>query len=495
MFIFQNYEIRAFLFHRLSRVCIATMSMLNDKRLLTVCGTIFVIGLVLLIASYVESVIAQARISTRITERTARIAPPLGIAGTDPLSLRASIKRLAHARLSLTLEQNTPINAWRVYTSLYPISFLSALGHAEAARLALIENPSYRMTRQYRQALTRAIYFGERDGARYRAVLADVLRDQKRRHYSFAGLITQDSLIAMSESIAVRMKETRAQITRSVCSHNNLSTCAPVRKAHEIKHSATNTDSFDTKMLERALPFFTKGRNLSPDTIVGLIDSACVRELPGPHYLLHTKLEHGERIHYLNELRFLKIRNAAPAQEFLSARGVSYALYRPMNFYVCNESQYDLGMAYALKYAAERLPVSPHSVIEEERVRTILARTDGTARDVEELALMLAQRSAHLDGLVERVAQQMDHVARTYDTTIPVDISPYELFSRYAAFPSLFLLHNVYAGESEYPKPAHDADALRSFLKELVPYEKAVRDIGLEKLIESNQTLRELDNP
>ena len=471
------------------------MNLLNSQHLIVSCGTILAIGLWLITASWFEVIEQQTRTSTLITERTARLAPPFGIAGTDPRALKTSTALLAHARLSLALEQKTPANAWRVYSSLYPISFLSALGHAEEARLTFIENPSYRMARQYRQALTRAIYFGERDGARYSAVLTEVLRDQKRRHYSFAGLITQDSLIAMSESIAVRMKETRAQIARSVCSHNNLSTCTPVRKAHEIKHSATNTDSFDTKMLERALPFFTKGRNLSPDTIVGLIDSACVRELPGPHYLLHTKLEHGERIHYLNELRFLKIRNAAPAQEFLSARGVSYALYRPMNFYVCNESQYDLGMAYALKYAAERLPVSPHSVIEEERVRTILASTNGITRDIEELTLMLAQRSAHLDGLVERIAQQMDHVARTYDTTIPVDISPYELFSRYAAFPSLFLLHNVHAGESEYPKPAHDADALRSFLKELVPYEKAVRDIGLEKLIESNQTLRELDNP
>ncbi len=423
----------------------------------------------------------------------ARFAPPFGIAGTDPHLLHEEVRSLARAQYRLALAQDTVGDGWRVYTSLHPVAFLSALADLESKRIAYIQNPSPLAARKYLRALTRVASLGRQDAEKFHeALLYYTERNKEWIFNGLAGRWSGKNMMHTATTIRTRMEET-AQSVRYIqeCTQNIVCPSPDPRKVSN-KYPPYSTLTPAQKNIEK---FFNAYSPSSGTERYTLTESVCAKALTPPYHIItRTGLSGFERIHLLNALYF------TPNPEPIKKEGhTGYTISLPYSFYMCAELQHDAGMIAALQQARPVISIPPEldGTIYEGTAREAIDRTahEKDIYEVAELLLMFIERSARLESFVGMIAHVHESRLLNQRKGIVMNNSAHNLFLTHSAFPSLFLTHNPDAGTTIATMTSTDPRSQEYYIKHTRSFEELVEVVGFEKLLKDAIGLRDLDNP
>jgi hypothetical protein len=219
-----------------------------------------------------------------------------------------------------------------------------------------------------------------------------------------------------------------------------------------------------------------------------LSESACLAELPSPHVFLSVTdkgVPDSERIHYVNDVLFLPTTSAPGGVMRHLSKTLSFAIQRPLPFYVCFETQRDRGLVAAIAEVLEIAESSPERARGERNV-LLAEQSDIAARQylstalsssldlesrrrLEEARIMIDSRNAKLDALVKEIATVLTVRMRQARNGIPVRIDAQALFATHSAFPSLLLTHDASIVSAELglatSSPTHRDTYLRSVIR------------------------------
>jgi len=436
-----------------------------------------------------------AALRVAYTHALAERSPVLGIVGTDPIRLQTANEKLART-VELLANRQEDKSKEELARSLYPTTFLSALALLEQSRLDFLSSPSDILATRYHRLLSMTLESQKRASAHFYEKLQDALSGKEGEvRLTFGGGITSETLFHSARIIMVRAEEvTEVSQLRSDCLAGFVSACN-VRQV--LLPSAADLGSEEEASISPEIRSLLERRNRIE---VVLSESVCVKTTSGPYHLLVDTGSPSPLI-LLNELYFSPTDRVGGVLKYLrEIRDISFVPATPMTYYLCPELWRDAGMAYGLaeigrlkmKYPEllqeRHLLTNNGAITEQEAAQYVRAGLEQSNHDplvrgeFIAAALMLQERSAHLDKLVAAVAGVLQTDMNLYDSGAPLNLSIEDLYLSHSSFPSLFLSHNPSAGSLQVHLYRYAPEDIDTFLTQRVSYEKAIEAVGRERL-------------
>lgn len=415
-----------------------------------------------------------------VTERS----PYMAIAGTDPETLRAAIAGLVGTQERLASMQKTPLDAGLVLSSLYPISFLTALADTEAARQKFLASGSDVDAREYDLALSETFRTYQSDLSRFKAAFLQEVPNDAPPYESAGREINKGNIVQALTTLSRGARTLEGSWRdRERCLAGDASQCA-AKDLSFPQPAAPEVPSTNAAQLAQALEirsFFSVG-DLHPEftgPLIELPSSVCTANIPAPP-LFSVEDDGAPRLPlwYVGDLLLINSRAQAqlPFFKYFADHGVNYVLSSPLLYYKCLLNGYDTGAVLGVNAVIEFASTTPASAhvrkedVEElarqERllttstlvtqadaaryIRTAEAALRGSGQPNERqtiaaLALVLNDRSAHFDNMLQEITSientngNLDE-GESSDASVPLD-APYLFYVR-NGFASLFLAWN-----------------------------------------------------
>jgi len=454
----------------------------------------------------------------------ARTTPLLAIAGTDPEQLHRAIDRLEDVQRMLADHQTDPSDISNV-NALYPIPFLRSLAELEVQRLIFLEERSDAAARAYEAALFKAITIGKVEAERFTTALSQSISALHERAagfpdlYSLSGTISRKSLLAALPVLEKRFDQVALVAHERRECRLELRRCRALPELNENVHKPSvdvplPSSDIRTSLEEYARPLLQQERA----AYAVLDDGVCTRELGSPTVYMRfpgrTPAD-GSRAYFLTDALYLApthTEQTGTVQYLLRERGVQYIPVLPLSFYVCPESQYDLGrlavIAEGLHFSRQHAEILPrmretlltqidvHFADIEDYISTALTLntlSEEERRAIEQLYLMARDRSAHMDALVRVIASVIENMIVKAESGVPFQTAADNLFITHSAFPSLFLTHSPGAGAAPLHLTVHDQRGTEQFLQKHTLYSDTISEVTFAEIMEDFSIVRELD--
>ncbi|MEK7628886.1 MAG: hypothetical protein AAB421_05765 [Patescibacteria group bacterium] len=456
--------------------------------------------------------------------REVRLEPLFAISGTDPDKLRRAISNLETATSKLSELQKTNTEMRYVQESLYPIQFLYSLANLEETRLALIASPSNANAIAYERSLMYTIREGARANMRFARAIRGLTRLSLSKTpdlYSLAGLITKDSFEKAALANRERFRTaTYIAYRRWICRITQLCFQNDTSPFLSKDLPPPPQDSADPLYIKRVEDFFLLTKIVATSTpekiSIILSQSACIRELPAPyHYLLFAekKVRSRDTVHFTNDIFFTPTEKRPGAiLALLAEQGINHAIVRPLLFYQCPESQYDLGMLSAIKNTLAIAKKSP-GVAPVTRARLFNAPSDTMAfkyvhaalqeKDLtpdkklvyEEILLQLEARNTRFDVLIQEIATVIDTRASQVARDVPFELNALNMFLTHSAFSSLFLTHDTSVIKEVATLTERAPQYLAEYEATHARFSELQFTVGVDALVRASTALRKFDTP
>lgn len=465
---------------------------------------------------------------------TARRSPLYGLAGTDPKTLRESVRRLQEIIHDLSIIQNSRKDAFVVASSLYPVDFLYSLADLEESRLRFISHRTDYDAKNYESQLKNTIRAAQKDAKNFEKALRTIIADKPKRMLGPGGVITTESLLE-----TVRLIQDGIIRTEGILMSRNLCLMGKVEYCNEsqieipklpalISNLNTRDDRHLPQIAEEVQSIYRDAgleRDDNGEVIIVLDSSKCLATLPKPYFFsVRTITDDGSRTFSMrfrgdilfnptdgmgrNTLRYLR-----------EKLGISFQVLNPSNFYNCPETASDIGKAYAIKetlgfankYPSLAIPArgqllkNPRATFEEDAIAYIQsaflelsARKDSALRptrnDLINLILMFHEKSADLEFLIDSMIRTYGADLRLKTSGVPFDLTANYLFLTHSAFPSLFLLQNPSAGTANVSiRVQNDKDAA-IFFSHTKRYSLLQTTVGREKIVSDIHAFLKMEN-
>ncbi len=412
--------------------------------------------------------------------------PLFSLEGSDPWVLATATEMLARVQEGYVELQSTAAEQALV-RNLYPINFLSNEAQTEIARRAFIESPSDRTYQRYDASLTRTLVAYKKDLSVFRTAFTKAVPSLHRSYFTLEGITGTSSAIASLDSLALGAQKTAALLDRRTqCLRDATYLCdsqdiqLPQLYAPESAAVSSNAPPAVSSVVNE---YKLQRTRTSPAIIVALAQSDCARGLAAPYYfaVYEERPLRLSAIDFINDILFLPIRDGGEDSLFhyFMSRGASYFPLVPTAPYQCPSAGSDFSRIYATLQVARTLGKQPGVLSEDDVISSFKTALDhaetngGTQKDtLTALTLMLHDKSAGLDWLVEEIARFGETNLRMKQGGVPIATAPDFLFLAESSFFSLFQGYNLSVGQGVGVSPA-TADPLRQYQKNIHSWLKA----------------------
>lgn len=402
----------------------------------------------------------------------ARYAPLLALPKTDPRELGEVLVRLESIRDGLSGAQETAQDAMAVKKGLYPVAFLRALAQLERSRLDFLADPSDEGALKYQRAQETAARSLRSDVQAHTEAFERVVPPTQAGYGVFGGVMTRDSIVRSISSLSEGADATtRAVKDRERCLMGSLAHCPeePLRApSTEIPAHDVPFPDLSTVRSVRSLFAQANGNpEYSQGALVQLSSSACLASFDTyPVYSLQHRRAGVKSTYspeWASEVLFVPSdqHENVPFYRYFKDKDVEYVYFPALEFYKCPELAYDFSRIFAtleiqkaaralsfsryatsspaLKSLEARLINPPSGVLRErDAIEYIAAARENISlmshtdrAELDELALMLALRTAQFDKYIARALEDEWSNLNLREKGVPVELSaPYLFFAK-----------------------------------------------------------------
>lgn len=411
---------------------------------------------------------------------TARYAPPLSIAGTDPQEFDHALAMLLDTQEQLAGIQEKSEDRMFVAHALYPGDFLSRLAALERSRLRFLETGDRDDAQNYQKLIQDTVQAYREDLQQFRAAFVAVVPEGTDPYVTQEVVVTREFFLSVLTHLEKSAHEVlRDTKRRAWCTQGLLFVCDVEDISLPLPPPLKEKDPTVDQETLASLEVLVRGGMLLQEPTFEIAQSACVGT--APHLFkfykksLPASLHSFRQFFLVGDIRFVPSRRYpdVPFYHSLAERGIEWVLDSPFSYYKCPHFGNDLSALWAVEAVREFAAAGTLSQYATGEVATTLSRLEQTlsastvrerdsreyllharallktgvippavAARVVDLLLATRNHSAHLDQLLLWIVAAETANMRLIDEGIPVDLEAPYLFYVRSAFTSLFLSNN-----------------------------------------------------